>query len=426
MKTFFKSEYLRNILTLLTGAAGAQAILLIISPVLSRLFTPADFGIFGLFTAISTVLGMVAAGRLEIAIMLPEEDMESRALFRLCLYIALGFSSLIFLTALFISPIESVRNSLLFEYRYWLAAGIFLQAAIQAWVGLLNRNKKYKSITKAKFLGGFGIAGFSIWLGWLKFGPLGLILGKISGQVIEVFFLNYSFNIFSKENYKGVKLRSPAKPLQNHLFLLKKYSAFAKFSTIEGLLNTFFKQIPIFALSVFSATAAGNYSFAQKIVGAPAGLLATSIGKVFFQNAVEKNRINDGSLPRFFRQNLIVLSTLVLPPAIILMLFAPILFEFIFGELWHTSGIYAAWLMPFIAVSFVKAPLSFIVDIKNKLKENLLFEFGFLVITSAAFYLAFTTNDPLFGIRLFSLGNATLGMVQLGWFYWLTDRKGGY
>ena len=43
-----KSEFAKNVLTLMTGTTIAQAIPIAISPILTRLYTPEDFGVFNL------------------------------------------------------------------------------------------------------------------------------------------------------------------------------------------------------------------------------------------------------------------------------------------------------------------------------------------------------------------------------------------
>ena len=69
-----KSEFTRNVLTLMTGTTIAQAIPIVISPILTRIYTPEDFGLFALFIAITSVFGSIATGRYELAIMLPNKD----------------------------------------------------------------------------------------------------------------------------------------------------------------------------------------------------------------------------------------------------------------------------------------------------------------------------------------------------------------
>ena len=72
-----KSEFTKNIVTLMTGTAIAQAIPIAISPILTRIYKPEDFGVFALFLAISSILATVVNGRYELAIMLPKKDEDA-------------------------------------------------------------------------------------------------------------------------------------------------------------------------------------------------------------------------------------------------------------------------------------------------------------------------------------------------------------
>lgn len=72
-----KSEFSRNVLTLMTGTTIAQAIPIAISPILTRIYTPEDFGVFALYMAIASIVAVVATGRYEMAIMLPKKDSDA-------------------------------------------------------------------------------------------------------------------------------------------------------------------------------------------------------------------------------------------------------------------------------------------------------------------------------------------------------------
>ena len=72
-----KSEFSRNVFTLMTGTTIAQAIPIAISPILTRIYTPEDFGLLALFLAITIIIGSIANGRYELAIMLPEKDEDA-------------------------------------------------------------------------------------------------------------------------------------------------------------------------------------------------------------------------------------------------------------------------------------------------------------------------------------------------------------
>lgn len=67
-----KSEFSRNVLTLMTGETIAQAIPTAISLILTRIYTFENFGVFALFAAIADIFGSIANGRYKLAIMLPK------------------------------------------------------------------------------------------------------------------------------------------------------------------------------------------------------------------------------------------------------------------------------------------------------------------------------------------------------------------
>ena len=91
----FKGEFFKNVVTLMTGTIAAQLFTVAVSPILTRLYTPADFGVFALFTAMNAVLSIVAAARYETAIMLPRDDGDA-----LNIVVLSGVITLIFTTLL--------------------------------------------------------------------------------------------------------------------------------------------------------------------------------------------------------------------------------------------------------------------------------------------------------------------------------------
>jgi O-antigen/teichoic acid export membrane protein len=110
-----KSEFARNVLTLMTGTTIAQAIPIAISPILTRIYTPEDFGMFALFIAIATIFGSIANGRYELAIMLPQKDED--AINIVVLRIIIFFLSVIlslFIVLFHHFLIEYIKNALLF------------------------------------------------------------------------------------------------------------------------------------------------------------------------------------------------------------------------------------------------------------------------------------------------------------------------
>ena len=84
-----KSEFSQNVLTLMTGSTLSQAIPIAISPILTRIYTPEDFGLYAVYIAIITILGTIVSGRYELAIMLPKKDEDAINIFALGLVITI-------------------------------------------------------------------------------------------------------------------------------------------------------------------------------------------------------------------------------------------------------------------------------------------------------------------------------------------------
>ena len=93
-----KSSFVKNVLVVMSGTAVAQAIGFALSPIISRLFSPSDFGVFGSFNSVSTIIAAGATLEYTQAIMLPKEKEDAINLFFvscLCTF-AVGFLCLTF------------------------------------------------------------------------------------------------------------------------------------------------------------------------------------------------------------------------------------------------------------------------------------------------------------------------------------------
>ena len=103
-KTLFqqirKSEFSKNSIALLGGTVFSQLIPIGLSPVLTRLFSPTEFGVLALFVSISKIISVFITGRYEPAIVLPKEDRDGVNLMGAAFFLSFGFffrSSLSFL-----------------------------------------------------------------------------------------------------------------------------------------------------------------------------------------------------------------------------------------------------------------------------------------------------------------------------------------
>ena len=95
-----KSEFSRNVFTLVSGTAIAQFISIAASLIISRLYTPDDFGVFTIFISIASLISLLLAGRYELAINLPKSDNEGLNVLGLSIKLNLIISFFLFILSL--------------------------------------------------------------------------------------------------------------------------------------------------------------------------------------------------------------------------------------------------------------------------------------------------------------------------------------
>ena len=90
LRRLASSEFSRNVSFLASGTAISMGVTVLASPITTRLYQPADYGVFALFITIAAVVGVVATGQYAQAIILPKSDRDATDVVGLCLAIALA------------------------------------------------------------------------------------------------------------------------------------------------------------------------------------------------------------------------------------------------------------------------------------------------------------------------------------------------
>jgi len=369
-----KSEFSRNVLTLMTGATIAQAIPIAITPILTRLYTPEDFGVLALFIAITTILGSIANGRYELAILLPEKDEDAINIAAIGLLIAATFSfTLLLLTIIFKQQIANLLGNQDIEFWLYFVPFVVLMMGLFNILNYLNTRKKlYKDIAKSNVYKSVGMSSVQLGVGFVKSGATGLISGQILAQIIS----NYRLAKNAKSYYDTSTVNLPEIKR-----LAKRYQDFPNFSMWAVLANSLsYNLINILISIYYSIATLGYYSLSQKMLGIPATLIGSSIGQVYFQKAIiEKQRT--GKVVNTFNKTskkLLILSIAMFTPLYFIL---PTVFEIIFGKEWGIAGAYGQIILPFVAVQFVAAALSNTNNIFEKQKIALLWQIGLLILS---------------------------------------------
>ena len=98
LKNITQSKLIRNSAKLLSANAIAQAIGLLVYPILSRLYTPEDFGLLNLFLGLGGLLVLLSTAEYQYAILLPREERKSKGAFQVCMVLLLSTTLLLVLT----------------------------------------------------------------------------------------------------------------------------------------------------------------------------------------------------------------------------------------------------------------------------------------------------------------------------------------
>jgi len=141
-----RSKLLRNILTVVSGTAGAQAITMAFMPVITRIYGPEAYGVLGTFLSVTLMLIPIAALTYPIAIVLPKRDGDARGLVRLSLIIAVLLAAL---TALLLQTygswlVEKADVAIIVPYLLLIPLGLFSGAALEIAQQWLFRTQRFR------------------------------------------------------------------------------------------------------------------------------------------------------------------------------------------------------------------------------------------------------------------------------------------
>lgn len=400
---------LKSVGLLVGGTAGAQLLLIAATPFLTRLYSPSDFGILAAFVALLAFFTVVANGRYELAIHLPEKIEDTVAITVLA-FLCLLFTTFIasVSTILLSKPIASLLNApQLASYLWLLPFSIFFIGLYQICNAWCVRQKQYKAIASTRVIQ--SIVTLLIQLSTFKLSALGLLLGQAVGQGAGSLKLSLQAIRNTKEFRKVQFVQIKA--------VAKRYKSFPIYSTWTGLFNTASLQLaPLVFLSLFGATVAGLYALTLKLVSLPISLIGQAIGSVFLSEAPKANR--EGRLNTLvlqFNKKLVQLGCL---PTAILIVFGPELFAFVLGEQWYKAGEYAQWLAPWIFLQFQWTPLSNLTVVLELQKEALVSQLLTFFARFGALFVAIGLEVGAdSAIQLFAVVSAIVYFLMISYYF---------
>ncbi len=389
-----KNAFARGVSVLVGGTAGAQLISVLAAPLLTRLYSPEDFGLVAVYGSLLALIGVISSLRYELAIPLPEDDVEAANVAALSLLLV-ALTTLLsgVLVAFLASPIATALGvPVLADYLWLLPVGVLLGGSYTVFNYWAVRTKRFSTIASTRIRQ--SLATLAIQLAAFKLGGLALLLGQVAGQSVGTSSLArpaLAMPAFRQVSWGGVKTA------------VKRFKQFPMYSVPGGFLNTAGRQLPpVFIAAILGPLEAGLYSLATRIIQIPLQLINQATAQVFVSHAVEAHR--QGWLDRIFIDvYLQSLHIFVLPLAFI-GLVSPFVFAYIFGEAWSVAGILVAILTPWILMIALVSPLSSVVGFLNRQGTFLIFEIMMVFIRLGGLIYGLIKGSLTLGVALFVCG----------------------
>jgi len=393
--TIFRSRFqrgsaARDVAILTLGTVIAQIVTMAATPLLSRLYSPSEFGLLAVFLAVVSVGATLVTLRYESSILVPKENTESASLVLLSLFLGGGLSlTLAVLGAL--TPVEVLKTIGLGALGDWVPIAFLTAAATAVFVVMqswMNRQKKYMQMAGLRVGQSIGLAGLAIALDLLDI-ENGLLIAQVCASVCLCFaaiWLGRSAALLWQTSHvKAVAVVHKNAP---------------RYMLPAALLDVVSLQMPVVLIAAwFGAGEAGQFSMAWRLLMLPMALVGGAIGQVFMQRF--SNLVTSPMLAGdLIKRSWLILLLIGFLPFLSMFLFGDIVFYIFLGDEWSGSGEVAKVLAPMAFAMFVSSPTSGAFIILGIQKYSLLFGAASLIYRPVSLFLGYYFGDVYLGLMV--------------------------
>lgn len=371
-----QAGFLRSVAVLVGGTAAAQSIWFAATPLLTRLYTAADFGVFGAFVALMSLFSIVACLGYDNAVVLPERDEDAASVLVLSLLLAAcvaAASALAWGAFAWLSPTLAERLlGDLAPYAWTLAPVVLLAAAFSAVQFWASRRKQFASVARVRVVQAAAGVCTQVGAGLAGMSPLGLIAGQGVNFLLGVGWLGGRVLGQMRASAASVQLAS----LRSVAW---RYRDFALMTTPALLASSAAVQVPVLVVAGAGRAAEAGFLFlAMRTMQAPLATIGAAVSQVYYTEAPAAWR--DGRLPQLTHDVLRRLSQVGLGPLLFGGIVGQPAFEIVFGNGWGRAGEIVAWMVPWLALQFLASPISMLLYALERQRTQLWLQiFGMVV-----------------------------------------------
>ncbi|HDD0269298.1 TPA: type 8 capsular polysaccharide synthesis protein Cap8K [Staphylococcus aureus] len=372
------NKFIGDSFLMILSSGIAQVILIITTPIITRLYSPTEFGEFTIFSNIAMILIPIINARYDLLIVNTKNDRSANILSQISFLISL-------LILLILIPIFAISACLYLNFILdfiFIIIMLFLVSLTNIFTNYLNKERKYKVLSLINVFRAGSMALLQIIFGLLALGSLGLIIGfslsYIAGITLGYKTFKKHFNIVrDKEETKALFLEN-----KNQLV----------YSTPSILLNSLSFSVVVFFIGIlYTNTEVGIYGMAIRVLGIPVTIISLGLSKIFMQQANDYyiEHGNFRNLLLKFSSILVIVSIILYVP---LYLFSEELVNILLGHSWVDAITVIKIVIPLFVIRLIVSTVSLSVIVLQKQQLELILQALFLIGTTATFVISKMLN----------------------------------
>lgn len=404
-----RTPFWRQLALVAGGTAAGQALSIVASPVLARLYGPGDFGILAIYTSITSIAAVVSSLSYHQAIPLAEDDDEAATLLVLALSVVLGFSGLVACIALLGRNVIGswVPVAGFGAYLGLVPLGVFGLGTYEVLSQWAARQKAFGLIGRTSAGRTFLQVGVQVASGWAKLGTAGLMVGQLLGQCSGT--LQIGRAAWRKDSQRIRKLR-----FADVRAVASRHRRYPLVTVPGSLLSSLDSNAaPLLFAHFFGATVTGHFALGHRLLAIPFFLVGTSAQRVFAPAAAAARR--EGRLAKETELTYRRLLMLVLPMVFILVVSAPELFSVVLGQQWHEAGIFMQWLSLRTCFTLLVFPLMPLLYVMDKQAVGTAFSGAQFVVRVGAIYVGSRLADARMAVALLGVCTGAMWLAYLAY-----------
>ena len=385
---FLHSSFAKGVLVLAGGTAAAQALGVLVAPVITRLYDPEHFAILAFYTSVLGILSAVSSLKYDVAIPLPGTNRASASLLVLSCVVVLFLATASSLVILAIQQFRSASPEHGLGFLVWLVPmgvlGTGLYSSFRYWA---IRQEDFTSIAQTRMYQSVLQAVTQVVAGFFHPSPGGLILGHFFGEAGGV-------GILARRVLGRVPGQLASVTYRSVVAVMKRYLRFALLASGAGIVNSLGLYIaPILLLSLYGADVAGWFALADRMIAIPGSLIGAAVSQVYFGEVARLKR-DPLRLKQIMFLRARYLTLVIVGPTLLLAVFGRPIFTFIFGAAWEPAGLYAQFLAIAMACSFIVAPVAQNLNVLERQDLSFFWSLGRLLLVCSSLVLPAVLGWP--------------------------------